>query len=251
MPCDLLECRGHVGVRHVFDGDFEVHPVGPLRVVEEPADVVSAIIESHVRDGSLAEGNPPRNDAVLDGGRHGGERRDHHLDVGAGGEDRGSHPVAVLLVLEQRPFGHAALAIIVAGAEPGVVARLFERVVEVSVDEELDAFFDRYLVAADGPVGLGLLAGVEPVDVDERAVAAAKSFTQHLLVGERPFEQGDVAEREESPGTRGCGIPGEDPDGILLVRDKSADNGYPLSPRAADDEDGGGGMRRHGYDSRG
>jgi hypothetical protein len=153
--------------------------------------------------------------------------------------------------LEQYPFGHAAFAVIVTGAEPGIVARFLEDVVEVSVDEELDSFFNRYLVTADGPVGFGFLAGVEPVDVDECPVAAAKSFAQHVLVGERSFEDGDVAEREEGLGPGGGGIPGEDPDGVLLVGDEIADDGYPLSPCAAYDEDGGGGMRRHRFDSRG
>jgi hypothetical protein len=100
----------------------------------------------------------------------------------------------------------------VAGAEPGVVARLLEGVVEVSVDEELDSFFDRDLISTDGPVGLRFLAGVESVDVDERPVAAAKAFAQYVLIGESPFEDGDVAERDKllSPG-RG-GVPGEDLD---------------------------------------
>lgn len=71
-----------------------------------------------------------------------------------------------------------------AGAEPGVVAGFLEGVVKVSVDEELDSFFNRYLVTADGPVGLSFLTGVEPVDVDECPITAAKSFPQHVFVGE-------------------------------------------------------------------
>jgi hypothetical protein len=72
-----------------------------------------------------------------------------------------------------------------------------------------------------------------------------------VLIGERPFEDGDIAEREEGLGPGRGGIPGKDPDGILLVGDEIADDGYPLSPCAAYDEDGGCGMRRHRFDSRG
>jgi len=124
-----------------------------------------------------------------------------------------------------------------AGAELGVVAGFLEDVVEISVYEELDSFFNRYLVTADGPVDLGFLTSVESVDVDECPVTAAKSFPQHVFVGERPFEHGDVAEREKGLGTGGSGIAGENSNGVLLVGDKSADDGYPLSPCAADDED--------------
>src|SRR5215208_3040782 len=145
-------------------------------MVEKPANVEAAVVERHVRDGSLAEGNSPRDNAVYDGWGHGCQWRNGHFDVGARGEDRRTHSVPVRLILGQDPFGYAPFAIIVAGAERGVIARFLEGVVEVSVDEELDALFDGDLVAADGPVGFGLLAGVEPVDVDERPVTSAESF---------------------------------------------------------------------------
>ncbi len=49
---------------------------------------------------------------------------------------------------------YAAFAIIVAGAEAGVVAGLLECVVEVAVHEELDALFQRDFVATDRPIDL-------------------------------------------------------------------------------------------------
>src|ERR1044072_7151476 len=98
-----------------------------------------------------------------------------------------------------------------AGAEPRVVAGLLEGVVEISVNEELDSFFNRYLVTADRPVSLRFLTGVEPVDVDEHTVTVAEAFPQHVLVGERAFKEGDVAEREERLGSGRVGIAGEDP----------------------------------------
>jgi ribose transport system permease protein len=121
---------------------------------------------------------------VIGGTSVSGGKAIHHLNVGTRSEERCSHPVPVPFVLKQYPFAHTAFAVIMAGAEPGVVAGFLEGVVEVSVDEELDSFFNRYLVTADGPVGLGFLTGVEPVDVDECPVTAAKSFPQHVFVGE-------------------------------------------------------------------
>jgi hypothetical protein len=88
------------------------------------------------------------------------------------------------LVLGQDPFGHAPFAIVVAGAERRVIARFLQRVVEVSVDEELDARLESDLIAADGPVGFGLLTGVEPIDVDERPVTPTEPLPQDVIIGE-------------------------------------------------------------------
>src|SRR5215212_127954 len=153
-------------------------------MVEKPANVEAAVVERHVRDGSLAEGNSPRDNAVYDGGGHRCQWRDGHFDVGARGEDRRTHSVPVRLILRQDPFGHAAFAVIVASAKPGVITRFLERVIEISVDEELDALLDGDLVTADSPVGFGLFAGVEPVDVDERPVTSTEPLAQDIVIGE-------------------------------------------------------------------
>ena len=80
-----------------------------------------------------------------------------------------------------------------ARAETGVVAGLLQRVVEITVDKEVDPLLQRDLVASDRPVHLGLLACVEAVDVDIGAVAGAQALTQHRFVGEGALHQGDVA----------------------------------------------------------
>ena len=139
-----------------------------------------------MRHGSLPERNPPGDNAVFDAGGHGRQWRDSHFDVGARGEYRRTHSVPVRLVLRQDPFGHAAFAVIVARAEPGVIARFLQRVVEISVDEELDALLEGDLIAADSLIGFGLLTGVEPVDVDVRAVAAAEPFPQDSSSANEP-----------------------------------------------------------------
>ena len=103
-------------------------------------------------------------------------------------------------------------------------------------------FFDGYLVNADGPVGFGFLAGVEPVDVDECSVTTSKSFPQDGFVGEGAFEEGDVAQFEEGLGPWGGGVATEDSNGVFLVGDEGADDGDALGAGAADDEDIGGGV---------
>ena len=45
MPGDLLECRSEIDVGDVVDSDFEVHAIRPLRMVEEPTNVISAILK--------------------------------------------------------------------------------------------------------------------------------------------------------------------------------------------------------------
>src|ERR1700722_2752154 len=134
--------------------------------------------------GSLTEWDSPSHDTVFDGRCHRRPGRDRHLDIGTRREDRCSHPTPIHLILEQDPLAHSALAVIMAGAESRVISRLLEPVVQVSIDEEFDSFFDGYLVTADRPVSFGLLAGIEPVDVDECSIATAKSFAQDGFVGE-------------------------------------------------------------------
>src|ERR1700744_4853173 len=122
-----------------------------------------------MRHGSLAERDSPSHDTVFDGRRHRGPGIDRHLDIGTRSEGCRSHPVLVHLILKQDPLAHTSLAVVMTGAEPGVISRLLEPVVQVSIDEEFDSFFDGYLLTADRPVSFGFLAGVEPIDVSERA----------------------------------------------------------------------------------
>ncbi len=93
---------------------------------------------------------------------------------GPRGEHRSAHPVLVHLILGQYPFADAPLAVVVARAEFGIIAGLLEAVVQISVNEELDPFFDGNLVAADGPIDLGLFTGIEPVDIDVSPIATAE-----------------------------------------------------------------------------
>src|SRR3981081_1784704 len=122
MPGDLLERRGKIRSANCIIGHFEIHAVRMLRMVEEPTDVISAILKGHVWHSSLTKRNSPRDNTVFDDGRHGRPWRDRHLDVRTRGEDRCSHPIPIHLILKQDPLAHASLAVIMAGPEPGVVS---------------------------------------------------------------------------------------------------------------------------------
>src|SRR4029077_12136235 len=99
-------------------------------------------------------------------------------------ENRCPHPVPIHLILKQDPLGHTTLAVIMPSAESRVISCFLEPEVQISVHEEFDSFFDGYFVTADGPVHLGFLAGVEPVDIDECSITTAESVPQDGLVGE-------------------------------------------------------------------
>src|ERR1700722_10822385 len=96
--------------------------------------------------GSLAERDSPSYDTVFDGRCHRRPGRDRHLDIRTRREDRCSHPVSIREVLKQDPLTHTSLAVVMAGAEPRVISRFLEPVVQVSIDEELDSLFESYLV---------------------------------------------------------------------------------------------------------
>src|ERR1700726_3583410 len=156
--------------------------------------------------GSLAERDSPRYNTVFDGRRHRRPGSDCHLDIRTRCEDRCSHPVSIREVLKQDPLAHASLAVVMAGAEPRLISRFLEPVIEVPIDEEFDSFFDGYLVTADRPVGFGFLAGVEPVDVGECPVTTAESFPQDGFVSEGAFQDRDVFERKEIGGSSRGGV---------------------------------------------
>ena len=130
-----------------------------------------------------------------------------------------------------------------AGAEPRVISRFLEPVVQVSIDEEFDSFFDGYLVTADRPVSFGLLAGIEPVDVDECAVTIAESFPQDGFVGEGALQDRDVVEREEIGGSSRGGVAAKESNGVLLVGDQGTNDGNALGSGAAYDKDSRDGVR--------
>jgi len=90
--------------------------------------------------------------------------------------------------LSQDPFAYTTLAVIVTRAKSGIVARLLQCIVQISVYEEFDPCFDGDLVAADSPIDLGLLTRVESIDVDVCPVATAKSFPQRGFIGEGSLE---------------------------------------------------------------
>src|ERR1700722_13831474 len=148
-----------------------------------------------MRYSSPAERNSPSYDTVLHSGCHRRPARNHHLDVRTRREECCSHPTLIRQVLKQDPLAHAPLAVVMAGAEPRVVSRFLEPVVQVSIDEELDSFFDGYLVTTDRPVSFGLIAGVEPIEVNECALTIAESFPQDRFVGEGALQGRDVDER--------------------------------------------------------
>ena len=54
----------------MLNSDFEVHAIRALGMVEKPANIISAILKSHMRHGSLTKRNSPRNDTVLHGRCH-------------------------------------------------------------------------------------------------------------------------------------------------------------------------------------
>src|SRR5580692_11429346 len=184
MSSDLLKRRSKIRIGNMVDSDFEIHAIRALGMVEKPTNIISAILKRHMRHSSLTKRNSPRYDTVLHGRCHGCPGRNHHLDVGTRSEERCSHSITIHLILKQDPLAHTALAVVMAGAESRVISRFLEPIVEVSVHEKLDSFFDGYLVTADRPVGFGFLAGVEPVDVDKRSVTTAESFPQDGFVGE-------------------------------------------------------------------
>src|SRR5271155_2487423 len=193
--------------------------------------------------GSLAEWDSPRYDTVFDGRCHRRPGSDRHLDIRTRREDRCSHPVSVREVLKQDPLAHTSLAVVMAGAEPRVISRFLEPVVQVSIDEEFDSLFDGYLVSADRPVGFGFLAGVEPVDVDECAVTTAESLPQDGLVGEGAVQDRDVVEPEEVGGSSRGGVAAKESNGVLLVGDQGTNDGNALGSGAAYDKDSRDGVR--------
>src|SRR5271155_2330946 len=193
--------------------------------------------------GSLAERDSPRHDTVFDGRCHRRPGGDRHLDIRTRSEECCSHSPLIRLILKQNPLAHTSLAVVMAGAEPRVISRFLEPVVQVSIDEEFDSFFDSYLVTSNRPVRCGFLAGIEPVDVDECAVATAESFPQDGFVGEGAFQDRDVVEREEIGGSSRSGVAAKESNGVLLVGNQATNDGNALGSGAAYDKDSRDGVR--------
>src|SRR5271155_4641138 len=147
MSSDLLKCRSKIRVSNMINSDFKIHAIGALRMVEKPTNIKPAILKRHMRHSAVTKRNSPSYDTVLHGRCHElPGRRNHHLDVRARSEERCSHPITIHLILKQDPLAHASLAVIMAGAESRVISRFLEPIVEVSIHEELNSFFDGYLV---------------------------------------------------------------------------------------------------------
>lgn len=241
------EGGGEVGVGDVGDREAEVETVGLGRVAEDPAGVVFAVIEGGVGDGAGAEGDAPRHDAVFDGGRHDGAGCDGHFDIGACGEEGGDHAAVVefaalgfgVVVLEEDPFADAALAVVVPSMQGGVPARALVDVVQIPIDVVCNAGFEGELVGTNGPEDLRLFARVEPINVDEGAVAACKAGAEIFLAGEGAFEELNMVGVEglEFLGALRRRIACEDTHGEEVVFNKAADDGDALGAGAADDED--------------
>src|SRR5271154_7491092 len=175
--------------------------------------------------GSLAERDSPRHDTLFDGRWHRRPGGDRHLDIRTRSEECCSHSPLIRLILKQNPLAHTSLAVVMAGAEPRIISRFLEPVVQVSIDEEFDSFFDGYLVTADRPVGFGLLAGIEPVDVDECPVTTTESFPQDGFVGEGAVQDRDVVEREEIGGSSRGGVAAKESNGVFVVGNQGTNEG--------------------------
>ena len=126
-------------------------------------------------------------------------------------------------ILRQYPFAHTAFAVVVASATFRNVARPFEGVVKIPVDEEFDPLLYRDFVAADRPASPGFFTGIKPIDVDERAFTPSKSIAQSCLVGKRTFKKRNVPNRQERsrPPRYGASRATPNsilPDGVFLVR---------------------------------
>src|SRR3984893_11817996 len=247
MPRHLLEGCCELVIVDVLNSDFEVHAAGPLRGVEQPASVITAIFKRYVGDRTASERHSPGYDTLFHRGRHRRHGRNGHFHVWAGREHRRTHPVLVRLVLKQNPLAYTALAVIVTCAKSGIVARLLERVVQISVDKELDAFLDGNFVCADRPVDLRLFAGVEAIDIDVGAVAPPESFPKLGFVSERAFQNGDVAEREKLLRASRCRVAAKGPNRVFLVSHERSDDRQTLGTCAADYKDFGRGMDGHHY----
>src|ERR1700733_4893879 len=196
--------------------------------------------------GPRAEWDSPSYDTAFDGGCHRRPGRDRHLDIRTRREECCPHPSLVHLVLKQHPLARTPLTVVMAGAEPRVIPRFLEPVVQVSIDEEFDSFFDGYLVTADRPVSFGLLAGIEPVDVDECAVTIAESLPQDGFVGEGALQDRDVVEREEIGGSSRGGVAAKESNGVFLVGDQGTNDGDALGSGAAYNKNSRDGVRWHG-----
>lgn len=237
MARDFLERRSQLRVRDVIDRDLQIQSIGSFRVVKQPPSIVFTVVQRHVDHGPVPQRYPPCHNPILHGRGEDGRHGYGHFDIGPRRENRSTHPVPVGLVLRQNPFSHPPLAVIVTRSEFRVIPTLLVHVIQVAIDEELDPFFERQLVASDRPVYLRFLSTVEPVNVDKGTVTATKSFAEVGFTGERAFNQFDIPQGDELFGPVGVDVSREGSDFVLLVLDQAADHGDALGTGAADDED--------------
>lgn len=79
-------------------------------------------------------------------------------------------------------------------AEFRSIPRFLSHVIQVPIDIMLDPALERELVAADCPIHLRFLAGVEAVDVYECGGGGGEALREDGFVGECAGGEGDVAE---------------------------------------------------------
>ena len=48
MSSDLLKRRSQIRIGNMINSDFEIHPIRTLRVVEEPTNIIPAILKRHM-----------------------------------------------------------------------------------------------------------------------------------------------------------------------------------------------------------
>ncbi len=219
----------------MVDGHLQVHSVGPLGVIEKPANVMLTVVKRDVWHCAIPERDPPSDDSILNLRRHDCFRRDRHFDVRARGENRDTH--VTVPPLAQHPFGHATLGIVMTAAELRVVAALLVAVIQVAENKELDARFNGQLIRTNRPIGFRLFAAVETINVDEGAPATREALPQVVLAGECSLNELDVAEIGQLSCTARIGIASQDSQAVGSVLCETAAHRQALGASGADDKD--------------
>src|SRR6187402_2977799 len=113
------------------DCDFEIHSTGSFRIVEQPANIVSAVLKRDMDNGTLTKRNSPSNNSVFNSRRRNCLAGNGHFNVRSCSEERCSHSTPVVPILGQDPLANSPLSIIMSSAEPRVIPRLLECVVQI------------------------------------------------------------------------------------------------------------------------
>ena len=80
-----------------------------------------------------------------------------------------------------------------AASELRIIATLLVSIVQISIHEELDAFFQCKLVRTYRPEHLRLLARVEAIDIHKGVITSTKAGAKSVLIREGAFRKFDIA----------------------------------------------------------